>query len=457
VTEPLSWRLQKSYPTSEATSLRTLNTFAVDLIAIPNVEELFWYVALNVVGKMGFVDCVVYQADQCQTSLTQVAAWGEKNPFGREIISPLVIPFGLGITGHVAQTKTAIIIDDLREDQNYISDTLPARSEICVPLICHGTVVGVIDCEHPEPSAFGHAELEILTTVAAMTSAKLVLLAETERSIQRYHDLTVSHAQLTQEISNRKALEADLFEARKLEAIGRLTGRFAHEFNNIMTVISGHVELLEIDRANLESNESSQHIRTAASRGEKLIKDMLAFAQRTHLAPSDTNLNTLISAFCTTQSTTSSTSVNLTLADDLWVVSVDPKTCEQAFANLFLNACDSMAQGGSLEITTENISHFMSSDQEFATRLLPGSYVRLSVRDSGIGIPKNLLMKIFDPFYTTKMVGRGVGLGLSMVLGFMRQSGGAVAVQSDVGKGSTFHLYFPISHNDVNALLTLNS
>ena len=239
-------RFDNKNRTNDAQTLRTLNTFAVDLISIPSVEDLFWYVAQNVVGRLNFVDCVIYQADENQTELTQVSAWGEKNPFGRNIVNPLVIPFGRGITGKVAQGRKAIIIGDLLKDQNYISDTQPARSEICVPLISSGRVVGVIDSEHPMPDAFGDAELEVLSTVAAMTSAKLELLAATDRANRQYHDLVESHARLTNEINNRKALEAKLYEARKHEAIGRLTGRFAHEFNNLLTVIAGNLEFLRI-------------------------------------------------------------------------------------------------------------------------------------------------------------------------------------------------------------------
>ena len=114
----------------EAATLRILNAFAVDLIAIPSVEDLFWYVAQNVVGQLRFVDCVIYQANQDQTELTQVAALGDKNPYGRNILNPLRIPFGQGITGQVAQSRNAIVVDDLLKDQNYIPDTQPARSEI---------------------------------------------------------------------------------------------------------------------------------------------------------------------------------------------------------------------------------------------------------------------------------------------------------------------------------------
>lgn len=223
---------------SDAATLRILNEFAIDLMSIPNVEELFWYVAQKVVGKLGFVDCVIYQANEDQTTLTQVSAWGEKNLFGRSIVNPLIIPFGNGITGTVAQKREPLIIDDLLDDQNYISDTRPARSEICVPLRISGRVLGVIDSEHPAAGAFGDAELETLTTVAAMTSAKLALLEEAARSSRRYDDLVIAHAELSAEKDSRKALEMRLSEARRMESIGRLSRKFAHDFNNLLTVMS---------------------------------------------------------------------------------------------------------------------------------------------------------------------------------------------------------------------------
>ncbi|WP_166418145.1 ATP-binding protein [Cochlodiniinecator piscidefendens] len=428
---------------SEAQMLRTLNTFAVDLMSIPSVEDLFWYVAQNVVGKLGFIDCVIYQADEQQTELMQVAAWGEKNPFGRNIINPLVIPFGCGITGQAAQTRKPIIVNDLLVDGNYIADTEPARSEICVPLICAGRIAGVIDSEHPNVGAFGEAELEILSTVAAMTSAKLELLAETNRSLERYDDLLVAHTQLSQETSNRKALEARLFEARKMDAIGRLTGRFAHEFNNLLTVIAGNVELLEFDASDAVAKDTLQVVKTASARGAHLIRSMLAFGERTRLAPEVIDLNAIVSTFCQDCEQSLGSPVEQCRAGDLWSASADPIAVENMLLALALNATQSGPKGGGIKIITENIFHTLAEGQAFPSELTPGRYVRLSVSDQGSGIKVEHMAQIFDPFFTTKAVGDGTGLGLSMVLGVMRQSGGTVAVQSEAGKGSTFQLYFP--------------
>ncbi|WGH79596.1 sensor histidine kinase [Jannaschia ovalis] len=424
----------------DTTSLRTLNAFAVDVMTIRSAEDLFWYVARNVVGRLNFVDCVIYQADGRE--LVQVAALGEKNPYDRAIVNPLRIPFGHGITGQVAETREPIIIDDLLKDRNYIPDAQPARSEICVPLISQGQVVGVIDSEHPEVAAFGEAELEILTTIAAMTSAKLDLLAEAERSNQRYRDLMRSHAQLTEETSHRKALEAELFEARKLEAIGRLTGGFAHEFNNLLTAISGNLELLELDPTGPDAQRSLDDAQAAAGRGARLIQDMLAFAQRRHLEPEITDLNELVRSTIRTDRAGAGDTIDFDPAGQAWPVRIDRIAAEIALINLILNARDAMPEDGRLRIETENTRHDLAGARALGGAAA-GRYVRLGVIDEGTGIPPEALPRIFDPFFTTKPVGEGKGLGLSMVMGFMKQSGGWVRARPGPTRGTTIDLFFP--------------
>ena len=427
----------------EASILRTLNQFAVDLIQIPSIEDLFWYVAQNVVGKLNFVDCVIYQSNEEQTALRQVAAWGEKNPFGRNILNPLIIPFGRGITGQVAQTGKAMIVDDLLTDQNYIPDTRPARSEICVPLTFRGRVVGVIDSEHPEPGAFGDVELEILDTVAAMAGAKLELLAEAQRSAQRYRDLVASHDQLSQEISTRKALEARLFEARRLESIGKLTGRFAHEFNNLLTVVLGNLEIIEADPLSPVAQQGLTDARMAGERGARLVRDMLTFAQRTRLSPVEANLNQIILDQVDRDHGSASGRLMLDMQHDLWPVSVDAVAFGQILSHLIENAVSATETGGKVVIRTENVLKTMAEDRDGPAEMPPGRYVQISVTDTGVGIPPDRLSQIFDPFFTTKPVGSGTGLGLSIVRGLTQQSGGSVNVISEPDRGSTFLLLFP--------------
>jgi len=182
--------------TREKSRLRIFSRFALDLINISSETDLFWYVAREVVGKLGFVDCVIYLADPERNLLRQVAAIGAKNPEADAIANALEIPVGEGITGHVAETRQAIIVDDLLGDSRYIPDLVEARSEICVPLIVDDDLVGVIDSEDPRPGRFGPDDLEVLDTVAAMTSARLNLLRkdqalrESERNFRALFDTT---------------------------------------------------------------------------------------------------------------------------------------------------------------------------------------------------------------------------------------------------------------------------
>ncbi len=195
--------------------LKTINDFALRLMSIGSKEELFWYVAREVVAKLGFQDCVVYDLDQSQGLLLQAAAIGPKNPQGEVIANALRIPVGQGVTGHVAKTGQSCIIKDLRQDARYIPDLEPALSEICVALAIDGVTVGVIDCEDPRADHFGPAHLEVLNTVAAMTSAKLKLLLEAgalEEQNRSYGELIED---LKAEVGARKQAETALAALEK--------------------------------------------------------------------------------------------------------------------------------------------------------------------------------------------------------------------------------------------------
>ena len=431
---------------NEAKKLRTLNTFAIELITIPNAGDLFWYVARNVVGRLGFQDCVIYQANQEQSHLSQVAALGEKNPMGQVIDNPLTIPFGKGITGKVAQTGQEIVIKDLKETTNYIEDAQPARSEICVPMLCGNQVVGVIDSEHPNVDAFSPEDLEILITVAAMCGAKLRLLEEARKSKENYAIMARAHQNLAEERTVRKELENKLQQAQRLEATARLAGGIAHDFNNFLTVISANLETLELTVKKPSEKECIKDALAATKRGAKTTKNLMSFARRAWLSPEVFDLNKMVHNFLDWNKKTlhESITVRLNLAPDLPTIKADVLATETALLNLVINAGDAMPDGGTLEITTKAITLNQNDIQKLMDSPIPGDYVCLSVQDNGIGIPDKLMSTIFEMFYSSKNAGEGAGVGLSMIHGFMQQSGGIVHATSELGTGSTFSLYFPI-------------
>lgn len=205
--------------------LQTINEFALNLFAIRTRDDLFWYVAREVVGRMGFDDCVIYQIDQDRNVLCQVAAIGSKNPKGREIANALEIPVGQGITGHVAQSRRPEVVADLTKDDRYIADLEPALSEICVPLFIDDQVVGLIDCEDTRPDHFGDEHLETLTTIAALTGAKMKLIGETARVEEQSAALSRLNEQLRTEAEERKkSLEALRRSEERLQQAAELAG-----------------------------------------------------------------------------------------------------------------------------------------------------------------------------------------------------------------------------------------
>jgi signal transduction histidine kinase/ActR/RegA family two-component response regulator len=248
-----------------------------------------------------------------------------------------------------------------------------------------------------------------------------------------------------EDITESRLAERQLAQAQKMEAIGTLTGGMAHDFNNLLAVISLNLELLlsraEVDR---RVREPANRALQASLRGANLITQLLAFARRQPLAPQRISVNPWIGSIASLLERTlgDSVEIRLELGGDIWPVNADAIRLETAIANLATNARDAMPQGGRLTITTSNATVDEASTSE-RPELMPGDYVMIEVSDTGTGIPPEIMGRIFEPFFTTKQEGRGTGLGLSMVFGFIRQSGGHITVQSTAGAGTTFRLYLP--------------
>ena len=243
----------------------------------------------------------------------------------------------------------------------------------------------------------------------------------------------------------RDVLQRKLIQAQKMETVGGLTGGIAHDFNNTLTIISGNLEVLEEHigpvshvRKNLLS------ARRAVTRGAELTQRLLAFSRQQILAPKIVNINHIIPETFEMMKRMLGGRVEIILSLDphLWNTKLDTGQIENALLNLCVNARDAMPEGGSITIRTENVA-IESGDLRDLSYVIAGDYVKIMVADSGHGIPASIIDRVFDPFFTTKDVGAGSGLGLSMVYGFTKQSGGYVFIDSLAGKGTTVTLYFP--------------
>jgi signal transduction histidine kinase len=243
--------------------------------------------------------------------------------------------------------------------------------------------------------------------------------------------------------SARNELEEQLRHAQKMEAIGRLSGGIAHDFNNLLTAIRGYSELLLTSLAGSPLRADVEEIFNAAERAATLTGQLLAFSRRQILSPEIIVLNQRVMDMSRMLNRLigEHIAIDLHLATDLWSVRADVARLEQVLVNLALNARDAMPEGGRLAIETANRD--IGAAQARVLEVAPGPFVELLVRDTGIGIPADVQGRIFEPFFTTKPKGAGTGLGLSMVYGFVRQSGGTVTVQSTPGRGSAFSLLLP--------------
>jgi len=248
------------------------------------------------------------------------------------------------------------------------------------------------------------------------------------------------------EVAERIKAEAALRQAQKMEAIGQLTGGVAHDFNNLLTVIMGGLDTIRRSKPEDHSRikRATDMALQGTQRAASLTGRLLAFSRRQPLEPKPLEVNVLVREMTELLHRTLGETIELeaVTAPRLWPVEVDQNQLESAILNLAVNARDAMPDGGKLTIETANTA----LDESYSakdTEVVPGQYVMLAISDSGTGMSKETLNRAFEPFYTTKEVGRGTGLGLSMVYGFAKQSGGHVTLYSEEGQGTTVKLYFP--------------
>ncbi|PZU59875.1 MAG: histidine kinase [Sphingobium sp.] len=254
---------------------------------------------------------------------------------------------------------------------------------------------------------------------------------------------------VAEEVAKRGEAEEALRQAQKMEAVGQLTGGIAHDFNNLLTVVTGNIDMAKraLDAAGVEDARARRSLDNAmkgAERAASLTQRLLAFSRRQPLAPKPLDVDKLATGMADLLQRALGEHIQLEIvtAPGLWRVEADPNQLESAVLNLAVNARDAMPDGGRLTIETANAR----LDEGYAAsqaEVPPGQYVMIAVTDTGTGMPRQVIERAFEPFFTTKEVGKGSGLGLSMIYGFVKQSGGHVKIYSEEGEGTTIKLYLP--------------
>ncbi len=357
--------------------------------------------------------------------------------------------------------------DDITKDPRYGRNTprkgmpeghLPVRSYLAVPVVARdGKVIGGLFFGHASVGMFTERSERGLTGLAAeaavaidnvyLAQAAQKEIAERTRAQEALRDL---NANLEREIAERteqlRTNEEALRQAQKMEAVGQLTGGVAHDFNNILQVIVGNLEvirrLVPADAGRIQ--RSAEQALNGARQATSLTQRLLAFSRRQPLDPKPIDVNSLVSGMSEllNRSLGETISVETVRSAGLWKIEADANALESAILNLAVNARDAMPQGGRLTIETTNAY----VDEAYAVahaEVVPGQYVLISVSDTGVGMDSETIRRAFEPFFTTKPVGQGTGLGLSQVYGFVKQSGGHVKIYSEAGQGTTVKIYLP--------------
>jgi PAS domain S-box-containing protein len=343
--------------------------------------------------------------------------------------------------------------EDVRLDPRYGKNTphrgmpqghLPVASYLAVPVFARDrTVLGGLLFGHPNKGMFDEKHEAQIVALASHASVAIEN-AELIRSVKEANEtLEQRVAQRTTELT--EAHDA-LRQAQKMEAVGQLTGGIAHDFNNLLAGISGSLELIERRLVQNRTDGLERFIsaaRSSAQRATSLTQRLLAFSRRQTLDPKPTDVNRLVFGMedLIRRTVGPAVKVDVVAAANLWPTKVDAAQLESAVLNLAINARDAMPDGGTLTIGTHNRSRDAIENRTNEVKL--EDYIAICVTDTGTGIPNDIIERVFDPFFTTKPIGQGTGLGLSMIHGFVRQSGGEVHVSSEPGRGTTMCLHLP--------------
>ncbi|HVU29247.1 MAG TPA: ATP-binding protein [Sphingomicrobium sp.] len=370
-----------------------------------------------------------------------------------EAINGIEIGPSVGSCGTAAATGEPVYVSDIANDPlwaNFKDLALDHGLKACwsIPIRSgSGTILGTFAMYHREPREPVEDDLQLVRLIV-QTAALLIERKRAEAALRELNETL--EARVVEEIAERRAAEVALQRAQKLEAIGKLTGGVAHDFNNLLQIISGNLQLLASDvSGNARAERRLDNAMGGVTRGAKLASQLLAFGRRQPLEPKVVNIGRLVAGMedLLRRSIGEAIEMETVVSGGLWNAFADPTQIENAVLNLAINARDAMSGLGKLTIEVRN-AHLDDDYAVLNSDVKPGQYVMIAVTDTGAGIPPEIVEQVFEPFFTTKPEGQGSGLGLSMVYGFAKQSGGHVKIYSEVGQGTSVKIYLPRVHEN---------
>ena len=410
---------------NEAHYLKVLNQFAVNLLHQNTIDDIVWSIAKDAIAKLDFVDCVIYLKEG--NYLIQKAAHGDKNPEEYNIFNPILIPLGQGIVGTVAQSGKSEMISDTSKDNRYIVDDEYRYSELTVPIIAEGKVLGVIDSEHPTKNFYTHKHLEILTTIAALAATK-ILQARAQKKLKDYNK------NLEAEVTKRTGqLQTTLQELKDVnETLQKFAYTVSHDLRQPLRMVTSYVQLLKKRYSHLLDDAGGTFIDYAYKggiRAQELVDNILKYSRvginkATDIVPID--LNEIIE------------NVELNLKLDIiqseatlsYQKLPTVNGVETLYIQLFQNIIDNAIKFRSEKAPLIRIN--AREEEDF--------YI-ISIQDNGRGISPDFHERVFEIFGKEGMNNReNVGLGLAISKKIVHILHGKIWVESEVGKGSTFYV-----------------
>ncbi len=393
--------------------------------AVPHIDERLDYLRRGMHGNAAREQDLRALADVVERRLQIIDNTIALYAAGRVAEATSIVGNG---QGKALMDRARSIVGTLRDHQNRSMESLKADTRRAVMRM----------------------ELAIIVAIAAVILLAAYAVFDAYRRsasiVRARNELRVVNSKLVQEARTRAAVEDQLRQSQKMEAMGQLTGGLAHDFNNMLAVIIGNLNLLSrrLARGETDVGRYVAQAMDGAERATTLTHRLLAFARKQALAPEPIEINRLVSSMSEmlNRALGETIRVETVLAGGLWTVNTDRGQLESAILNLSVNARDAMVDGGRLTIETAN-AHLDDMYAADHVGVPAGQYVLVAVTDTGTGMPAEVIAKAFDPFFTTKEPGKGTGLGLSQVHGFIYQSGGHVKIYSEPGSGTTVKIYLP--------------